>query len=234
MQEPQQSVETVQSATANSVDYLAWFNAAIDLLNVLVWPIVVGILIGWVFRKKIAGLIDRIRKIGKEGIEAGPPPQSDATAAPLRDEQIEKSQADPDPLFEERTQILKMQLDETEAALDRVGVNRETALLRALARANSVAHFEAAYNQIWGSQISLLQKLNAVKNATVEEIAQIYSSAASSFPTIYSNYTVNQWLGFLQTYSLVTQTDNMVEITPTGQAFLKHIIDRRYTTAKLG
>ena len=225
-------METTQNAIQVTTDWLAWANVGIQLAESLAWPIIVGVLVGCTFRKQIADFIGRVVKVGKEGVEATATTQIDTATVPSTETQLEHVLAELDPLIAEKMEELRRTLDGTDFQTPEA---RETILLTALAHSNVAAFFEAIFSQIFGSQIKLLEYLNTVEKSTVDTIKFYYSNAAQSWPAFYANYTIDQWLAFLQNFGLINRADDEVAITGWGQALLKYIIHRRYNSAaKLG
>lgn len=210
--------------------YLEWAKIGIEFLKVIAWPILIGVLAGWLFLQPITRLIDRIRKIGREGLEAGPVEQQGLDARKTAEQDLAKVPVDPDPLVQAWVKPLKAQLDEVVKG----GGDAEKILLGALAKANLREHFERTYNLIWGSQIAVLQTLNTIGNVNVEQLRPMYQAAVDTYPLMYKNYTLDHWLDFMQRSILVVQVDDTIAITPEGKEFLKYLIDLQYSSMKVG
>ena len=205
----------------------------IELANILAWP-VAAILIALAFRAPLAQLFFGTGVFGKRHTEPTPTDQKDVPEAPTAEEQIKQTQAHLNPLVERWTQIIRQQLTNAEPLLKNLGVDKETALLQALAASNLQGHFERTYNVIWGSQIAVLQQLNTLND--VEEVAlkSIYENARALYPALYSGDSFERWLAFLESQVLIERKDGRVSITQEGVEFMKYIIDRKYNAAKLG
>jgi len=204
----------------------------IKLLGVLAWP-AATVLIVMVLRKPILTLMGRWRGgngLGSGGSEPILPGQDDPGGSST-EKQLSETQTDPVPAVENQVKILRRQLDEAESTLN---INRETALLRALARSNLREHFERTYRHIWGSQLHALQKLNSVVTSNTGVLKPFYDLAATQHPSVYENYSFDEWLRFLEGQSLLILRDDIVEITMEGQEFLKYLVDQRLDTDKLG
>ena len=123
----------------------------IKLLDILAWPAAI-VLIFLVLRKPILAFIGRWRR--SNGRDNGGPelllPGQNDPGGSSTEEQLSEAQVDPVPVVETHVQVLRRQLDEAESTL---GISRETALLRALARSNIREHFERTYRVVWGSQL---------------------------------------------------------------------------------
>lgn len=202
----------------------------LKLLDVLTsWP-VAAFLIALVLRQPVVTLIGRWRRgdgRGNGGPEPTPPSQVDA-GGPSTEEQL-TIQTDPVPAVENMVRVLRQQLDEIEGKLS---MDRETALFRALARSNLREHFERTHRVIWGSQIQALQHLNSVATANVDLLRPFYDAAANGYPSVYENYSFDDWLRFLEGQILLVRKGDVVEITMEGQEFLKYLVDFRLPTVK--
>ena len=207
-------------------------NFIIKLLDVLAWPAAV-VLIALVLRQSILTFIRRWRRgngRGSGGPEPTPPGQVD-TGGPSTKDQLSTTQADPVPAVENLVQVLRRQLDEVESTLD---IDRETALFRALARANLREHFERTHRIIWGSQMRALQVLNSVTTANVDFLKSYYDTAANEYPSLYEEYSYDGWLRFLEGQALLIRKDDVVEITMEGREFLKYLVEMQLTPVKVG
>jgi hypothetical protein len=201
----------------------------------LAWPSVVlilGLVAIFVFRQPLSRFIDRARKVGKCGVEAGPPGQEVGVG-------IKPSPADE--LLKVFDNTLLVQREQFICAeLDRQGIKqtaeRERVLVRHLAGLSIAQSFEAAYSYIWGSQLAVLQFLNSAGAAgvAVDQIQPWYQSAASQSPDLYASYTFDQWLGYLESHSLIRRAAGAVAITLEGREFLRFLIERGYRLHKNG
>lgn len=208
-------------------------NFILKLLDVLAsWP-VAAFLIALVLRQPILTLIGRWRRgngRGNGGPEPKPPDQED-TGGPSTEEQLSTTQADPVIAVENLVKVLRRQMDDVKSTL---GIDRETALFRALARSNLREHFERTYRLIWGSQIQAVQNLNNVATVNVDFLRPFYDAAAKVYPSVYEKYSFDDWLRFPEGQVLLIRKGDMVEITLEGREFLKYLVDMRLTTVKAG
>lgn len=196
-----------------------------SLTEKIAWPLVV--MIGLVlFRKQIAWFIERIEKVGKDGIQMTSAKDQEAalTKVSANSENILKPYVNP--LLIEQANILKRELDSKNINPS----EREEILLNALASNQIVLVFERTYHLIFGSQISLLQRLNSGEI----EFKQVFEQAKSKYPQLYSGYTLEEWLGFLISSFLIRNDNGKIGITVRGKEFLKYLIDQNYTLQKFG
>lgn len=205
----------------------------VNIVDILAWPLA-GVLIILILRKPVIAITERIfRKQKIEPYVSTLEQQKSASGSSVED-QLSSPLPDPVPFVEERVKLIRAELNTEEERLKAVGVDRETALMRALARSNIQAHFEQTYNVIWGSQIEALEQINLLMNADLELIKPIYEKAVRSNPELYQNTSFDTWLRFLEVQQLVTRMLEVATVTPEGKAFLAYLIERSYTTGKVG
>ena len=210
---------------------MIYLDSIIKLLEVLAWP-TAAVVIVWILRYPILTFLGRWRRSdgwGDGGTEPTPKGQ-EGPVGPSAEEQLAKAEADPLPAVRALVEILRRQLDDAESKLS---IDRETALLRALARSNLREHFERTYRIIWGSQIRALQALNSVIKSDQGFLKQFYQSAADRYPTVYETYSFEDWLRFLEGQALVRRDGEMAEITIEGQTFLTYLVEMRMPFDKI-
>ena len=192
-------------------------------MEILVWPataLIFGIIALLLFRAPIAALIARTKKVGKDGLEAyeslPAPPSEDKKGVEEFFKTFDSA------LLLEAEQIIHRDLKDRkiEAPAD-----REKALVRALASANLLQHFERVYGNIWLSHLTCLRFLNPRDSgAALDELRPAYEAAKQAFPNFYTDYPFERWLGFLVHMNLVRAQDVRVHITVAGREFLKYLI----------
>jgi hypothetical protein len=193
-----------------------------DLLKGIAWPLAVfGI--ACLFRREIKALLPRIKRAGPSGIEV-----SEATAIEIQEytkiQQPGEITAKPElkqlPGISRTPAIadLEMQLHES---LTRLNPQHPVdVLIRELAESRLRTFFERVYNLITGSQIRLLRYLNTAQNASMDEVGQFFETTKTQFPEIYSEATLEQWLGFLLRWNLIQANNDKLVLTKPGKDFL--------------
>jgi hypothetical protein len=207
----------------------------------MTWPIV-GLILGLVFvvsfHGPIAGLLNRIRKIGPTGVEA----DSAAAAQEKVAAQEGNLKTQVSPGAEELLQTFDNQVvleaeRNVRTDLEKRKIveqpERERVLIRVAAVTGICFLFERAYVLIFGSQLWLLQALNSAVR-TKQEILPIYTNAKAAAPQLYSQYSFEQWLNFLVSQSLILINGETVAITVRGREFLKYLIQEGHTLQKTG
>lgn len=90
------------------------------------------------------------------------------------------------------------------------------------------------YNFIYGSQIKLMQKLNADGQVQKEKVKSYYEMAKEVWMEAYKDYSFDQYLFFLQNYNLITISQNeILSITYFGKDFLRFLVDNNLSTEKV-
>jgi hypothetical protein len=189
----------------------------------ITWP-VVGLVLGLTFlllnRTPLATLINRIRRVGKGGLEAfdtpPPPPTEEKRGV---DEFFRTYDS---PILIEAEERIQVDLKNRNIVAP---ADREKMLVRALASAQIIQHFEIIHDNIWLSQVACLRFLNPRNDgASIPEIKPFYNAAVATFPNFYTDYSFDQWLAFLVQTNLVVKKAAKVHITVAGREFLRYLI----------
>ena len=206
------------------------------VLDLIAWPpaiLILGITAMFLFRQPLSRLIDRTRKIGKEGLDASPQHQEVKMPELKPPASDELQRLFDNALLVQRESVISAELERLSF---RDMTEREKFLIRLLAAAAITQQFEQTYSQIWGSQISALQFLNSLGasggNETVLRIW--YDQAAARDPQVYQNYSFDQWLNFMVSWQLILRNNQVAVITIEGREFLKYLLHRGYTLYKAG
>lgn len=193
-----------------------------ELLTNLEWRhlvFVFAVVFVVVFRQPLVGLISRITSIDKSGVKTA--------AAPEAQREIEKKEAAQELLraigdsivLEDVEGRIKTSLEEKglETEGDTIGV-----LIKHLAATQTLVEFEQFYNLIFGSQISLLKKLNEVAGQGVSKEAM--QSHFDHFQEMYKDelgkWSLDQYLEFLIERSLILYEGGSYHLTNLGVEFL--------------
>lgn len=193
------------------------------IVEVLAWPGVVAlvaIVAMFVFRAPLTALLQRTKSVGKSGLEtyeAQPSQPGDETKA--IDEFFRTFD---NPLILEAEDFIRNDLKQRKIESPQ---DREKVLIRFLASANMMLHFERVQSLIWASQLALLRFLNArAEGADISEATVFYELGKKQFPTSYENYPIERWLGFLQAFNLIARHDSRIFISVAGREFLKYMV----------
>lgn len=202
-------------------------------MQFLAWPIValvLGITTIFVFKTPLARFIDRAKKIGAGSLQVATNDQtSGVEAKPSPADELLK-EFDNTILLEKEEQIR----EELEKFGVKSGADRERVLMRYLAALLIVQIFDQIYRLIWGSQISMLQFLNSAGSIQLSLLHPWYAHAKAKNIELYNGYTFEQWLGFLQSKSLIVLSGKQISITLAGREFLKYLLHQGYTLYKSG
>jgi len=110
-----------------------------------------------------------------------------------------------------------------------------------LARFIGVGLIACSYDSIWWvifkSQLLMLLELNRRNGLlAIAEAKSYYDKAVIAYPKVYSNYTFDQWLGYMKGQQLLLQhPSQMLEISHMGKDFLRYLTHwGRYPDARYG
>lgn len=191
-----------------------------SLLHSIAWPIAATV-IAVLFRTDIRSVLPRIRKAGPTGVELDPVQRQNIGKADLT---LSATKQLPGLLrtkaIDDLERLLRQNLSDVPEE------DRLDWLLVQLAQTRLIAHFERVYRAIFGTQITLLRRLNEQSTITVGDARQFYSENAAKYTEIYDTYGFDGWITFLMNESLIMQREDKLDILPVGRDFLL------YTTVK--
>ncbi len=188
------------------------------------------------------GFIDRIIKFAVGGISA------ETNSPQKQGEPSEKSPANT--LTQKRTgerlekalSSFSLETQQETEAIVKQSINyeslespekKERMLLKYAQVAFLVMTFNGIYNNIYGSQIKIIQKLNSSSLVKKDELILYYDNAKVNFPKVYENYPYSEYLKFLINSNLIQEDGDNVIITKLGRDFLKFIVDAAFSFEKL-
>ena len=183
--------------------------------------IVVAIAFLVVFKAPITRFIDRIKSVSKEGLHTHDGAQLAAKKPEALAEYLEGYQ---NPLLLDVESRIEQQL-QNQGLTDPTEVR--TALLKGLATNVILRSFETIEYSIFASQVSALTFLNEQPKPTARDaLKTFYDKAATHFPALYEDRTLDQWFGFLRGQELVAEEGTDVTISRVGIEFLKWRVDQ--------
>ena len=198
-------------------------------LTALVWPATTLAICYW-FKQEIAGLLNRI--IGGElpgGFKFSSPPTQKTPNENVPDE-IKESVAQKK---EENAEENK----EKSAGSKEDAKEQVIALLSQVAELQTALVFERVYQNIFGSQIKLLEelRLRGTIGASYEDIAAYYQQTKIKSPNLNS-YLLESYLNYLKNGGLIEMfldgSQKKYKITSRGVDFLEYIEKLGYTKEK--
>ncbi len=199
----------------------------------IAWPVtvlIVGVVFIVLFRKPIERLLDRTKKIGTTGLDASTAAQETSIERTPSGAQELLARFENDLLLEQenaiRQELNNRRVDDP--------VERERVLVRHLAATYIYGRFERTYHLIFGSQILMLQDLNAAGILHRDNVKSHYDMACILSPEFYANYSFDQWLHYMVSQTLVLVDGDNVTITVAGREFLKFLIQEGLAFNKVG
>ncbi len=107
-------------------------------------------------------------------------------------------------------------------------------LIRHLASSQIFFSFELVDNVIWGSQIYILENLNGNRQGVFKkELKKFYDDAEKNWPTTFSIYPYDAYIGFLKTLNVITEKNERLFITDYGIEFLVYLARTGRSNARL-
>ena len=197
-----------------------------DIFKYAAWPcfgsvafIIIVIFFLVYFNKGISTLLSRTRKIGREGMEMSPESQKVKEKDPSAEELMS--------VFDSRVRLEQEKLIKKD--LESYGLLDQNevvdVLVRHLAATQLELYFEKVNATIWGSQISILKRLNSTpQGLAVESLELSYDIVAKLHPNVFTHYSFKQYLNFLLSWNLIIEQDNLYRITFLGKDFLSYLV----------
>lgn len=206
--------------------------------DALIWPavaviciIILGTLALFLLRPALLRLVDRTKKVGKDGLtferpqEGGKPEVALLSFDELMKFPITASVLDREKYLKTYIQTLNLKSDSEKIDV----LIRTLSYSRLEVEFNNISHF------IFGSQINLLIRLSGISQSlSLPQAETIFNQAKDKFPTAHETRTVNDWLNYLITHNLITQTPEGINITQYGKDFLKHLVDTNQAYERYG
>jgi hypothetical protein len=196
----------------------------IKFVDVLKWPLLILIIV-LIFKKNLLELISKVKKIGHGGTAVEIEQQTVAIKLEKRPiSNIDKALG----LFREETISFFSDavLQETDIETYKSDKEKTEHLLNYSIALYIIKHYDMIYNAIYGSQLQILQQLNSNNsNENMETIKRFYDFAAEDYPKFYNNYSFEEYINFLISFSLIIEEKGKVKITILGLDFLKYLTE---------
>lgn len=205
----------------------------VDFVRAIAWPLMIVGIAYW-FREQIKELLPRIRRAGPTGIEVDPAGQAGKQKAAEAETTVPgKLEEFPGIARTPAIQHVEQKLLTEVSKLEETQDKKIALLVRFLAQLQIEVAFERMHNVIFGSQILGLRRLNESGSATIDEAREFFNEhAAQPFPELYSDYSFEQWIGYLLAVGLIVQNGNTIQITDLGRDFLIYLTAHRLTEQK--
>jgi hypothetical protein len=204
----------------------------LDYLDILRWPLLVGVFLVWFFRRyseHVGRLLDRINSfkaplgLGEFGFEPNQEIAADDDEAgfDFEDDVIALAEAQVRVEYEEE---LERRQNEHQAQLDY--------LFGQIAIKDLSLDYERIYRVIYGSQVSALRSMRATPRGVPRIVLEAHldqvKQSLTTLPWI-QRLTFEDWFGFLQRNGLaLVAPDGLYRITSKGTGFLFYIESHAY------
>lgn len=211
-----------------------------SLLSVIVWPLLI-LTIFLLLKKPIILFINNIRRIGYGGtiIEAGlstkQKDEEDTSAiGSLSKDNLNVNVDKAIGMFTEETMEVFAGFVKNETSFETLPTAE--AKLDILFKYSKIIylimHFNRVYNDIYGSQLTLLQKVNSSSIENFDTLKVYYDNAKSTYSNFYEDYSYESYLEYLSSCNLIENKNGAIKITNLGKDFLKFIIESGRTFEK--
>jgi len=206
--------------------------------DALIWPaaaviciIILGTLALFLLRPALLRLVDRTKKVGKDGLTFERPQEGGKPETPLLSfDELMKLPITASVLDREKSIKTNLQTFNLKDDIEKIEV-----LTRALANSRVEIEFNNISYVIFGSQINLLIRLaGTTQGISLAQAETIFKQAQDNFPALHETRTLNEWLNYLIANKLVIRSDEKIDITQYGTDFLKHLVDARLAYERYG
>ncbi|MCZ6733300.1 MAG: hypothetical protein O7B27_12270 [Gammaproteobacteria bacterium] len=216
-----------------------------DIITAFAWPLaIVIVLVAFmlIFLRPLTRWIDRWKEVSRRGIKSGSDSRQEQPQKPTSSEKTVDVHALMQ-AFDSATLLEQEGLIRQE--LEKQGLEKDTETAKVLIRHLSIAQIQIAFERfdstIFGSQINLLQQLNAATTPMpVEDVRTYYDIAAAAYPDAYKKYSFESWLNFLIGHAALVSMSGTglmsgagYQITRQGRDFLAYLVLAGKTTTRL-
>jgi hypothetical protein len=201
----------------------------VEFCKALAWP-AAAVIIAFTFRADLKAMVQRVTKLGPQGVEFDPGRQL-ARTSQIDAPPTEVYGRPPSPAVKQIEDHLRGAIKDIEED------KRFDVAMRELAISRLTNHFEGVYRSIFGSQISALIALNQAPDGAVskEEAVQFFeNNAQAKFPDFYRNASFETWVQFLLSNFLAEFDGHKYKITPIGREFINFMRHGGFPEAKPG
>lgn len=197
--------------------------------DALIWPavaviciVILGTLALFLLRPALLRLVDSTKKVGKNGLTFERPQEGGKPeTALLSFDELMNLPITASVLYREKHLKAYIQTLNLKSDSEKINV-----LIRALSFSRLEVEFNNISNTIFGSQINLLVHLSGTaQGISLAQAEIIFKQAQDKFPALHEKRTINEWLNYLLTHNLITQTTERIDLTQYGKDFLKHLVD---------
>lgn len=201
-----------------------WLGRRIEFMEFLAWPAVVlilGLIALFMFKRNIAGRIDKIHKIDRIGMQIGSEQAQSLPEAKGSSFQ-ELMDLASSPLLRERENNIRDALKARGIANEQESIK---VLMRALASSQLALQWEQIEKGIFGSQVAILVEMNTRHaGLPVDVLRKVYDEMAKKYPSTYEGYAFDQYVSYLETNRLMTKGGDGYQVTLEGKEFMVWLV----------
>lgn len=216
-----------------------------EILKVLAWPIaviviVIVIVIVLILKKSFQDLLTRITKLkyGDTIAEVSQTRQETNEKSLLAQNQVDKQNENIEKalgIFSVLTLDRAKTVVEDESKINEIlEDSKKVETLTKYAEAlYLILSFERLYNNIFGSQLYILNFVNTNNTQTKDGLKIFYDGAKERHPDFFDSYPYDDYFSFLINHDLIIiNKDNTCGITWLGRDFLKYLIETGKSISK--
>jgi hypothetical protein len=201
-------------------------------MEYLAWPgvvLVLGLVALFMFKRNIAGRIDKIKRIERVGVS-------------MESEQTQSVQESKGSGFQElmglaSSPLLRDRENNIRNELKARGITNEQEIIKILTRACASVQLTLQWEQIekviFGSQMAMIVQMNAhPAGLSVGAMKTYFEAAAKQFPEVYANYTFEQYVNYLVSMQLILKGGAGYQVSLEGKEFMVWLVHTGRTHAR--
>lgn len=202
----------------------------LEYLKVLIWPVTILVIV-FLLRKNLRGLLDRVRKISYKDASAELSAQVRSQEKALKTTKAEAKMSGQQKksLAAKAGTIGSIKPPKKPAETKKViaQANEEIALR------DTLLDFERIYNVIFGSQIQILLDLNSSKDGLpIQNVEALFNKTMLKWRPTFTDWGFDKYMSYLLSTGLVEIDENRLYITQKGEAFVGYLLSQRYNLNK--
>lgn len=212
----------------SSMDTLTFISKIFESIG---WPIS-AIVICFVLKSPIENLLRRVSELRNKDtvLNFNPEIQGVSTG-------IEGNLSIADKVPPDQFGLIKEQEKKIYDSLRELEIQSDSEKVKVLAKHYANLQIRSGYEEInrriYGSQLDLLQALNAQSSVEDQFLKSFYERAKQQYSDDYENYSFEAYLNFLLSTGMVNIKDGNYFITVLGRGFLAFLVESGISTKRL-
>ncbi len=202
-----------------------WKTFIVRIFEAGVWPFVAALALLFYrnsLPEMLKNLLNKVKSANFKGAELQFVAQSESKAeSPEQASKLEElTPKDITGLQSKLENVIRKQLEGIETDENKIKL-----LISNLAHSQTQSFFERVDYTIFGSQLRLLEHMNSKGDIPINDIEakDYYNAGRDENPKFYDNYEFHKYMGYLESFGLISRAGEGWKIEEAGQAFLVYM-----------